>query len=364
LFWMILSAFRKDPVERLKHFFVVLSLVFLIQAPFFLRNLSFRQEPVSRVQALGVMVERPGLDTLIANFVRNMATHMSVGIQEVNDKGIAFLGQGFQKMGLDLNPSRSGFGNYKFTLPKTSTSDDTATNPLHFFLILLLSVALSWPRRFSADLKKYWVCLLFMMIVLSWYVRWQPWIARFHLPFFVLSAAWMAVTLDRVRSVRWKALVAVLFLVMAIPFLTHGFPRRMMGRKSMLRSPRIARHYMYDHSAYLIAKAVVDMVRSSPCRDIGLIISNDGWESPWWALLNAAKEGYRIEHVLVSNGLEKAPYPLGPFAPCLVIVDPDRIADEEGMRGQGFAKVRTVTFGPRAVSLYMDPRMFVGQGRP
>jgi hypothetical protein len=57
------------------------------------------------------------------------------------------------------------------------------------------------------------------------------------------------------------------------------------------------------------------------CRNIGIITNEDGWEYPWWILLQREYKGqpFRLEHVEVKNLTSRLNYPQGQFIPCALL---------------------------------------------
>src|SRR5207248_2541104 len=89
---------------------------------------------------------------------------------------------------------------FEFHFPEMSSDEDFAGNPLH--IVLMLVVFCIWLFLFRKDalLSVYTGGLIGAALLFALIVCWQPWITRFHLPFFVLASVWMGVILGRLKN--------------------------------------------------------------------------------------------------------------------------------------------------------------------
>jgi hypothetical protein len=213
-----------------------------------------------------------------------------------------------------------------------------------------------FSRWRSSDLVKYWFVLIVMAVLFSATVRWQSWISRFHLPFFILGSAWIATMLERILSFKGRVIIVVFLIIAAVPFVINGYPRRLVGKKAIIQLPREQRYFVHSPPTYFFYKTAADLVKHSGCKEVGLMIGSDDWESPLWPMLDVPGSGIRLEHVFVSNGLERVKYPLGDFTPC-AIIDIGGLSNEPLQHG--FRPVMDIKRGGDHVVVYGRARDIV-----
>jgi hypothetical protein len=254
--------------------------------------------------------------------LRNAGMHMGTSIPQVNKfltRGVYGLASIFR---LDLNDTRATFAPYRFEVQKPSSCEDDAGNLFHFVLFVVLTV-LAVLAGIRGDGWKLWGMMFAMAVIFAFFVRWQPWVSRLQLPLFVLAAGWAAAVMERVIPGRWRPAIVLVLVVMALPFLLSGWPRRLVGKKTILAKTREEIYFMQNKPLYAEYAAEADRIASAAragCRDIGLVIGNDSWEYPLFPLLQArGVRGFRLEHLVESGPFAKVPYPLGDFRPCLVV---------------------------------------------
>jgi hypothetical protein len=93
----------------------------------------------------------------------------------------------------------------------------------------------------------------------------------------------------------------------------HYFPQGFDARPILTQS-RIEGLFANQPQLFGVYSAAINAIMATNATRIGLVLGQDAWEYPIWALLRqrAPDRSFRIEHV----DLPGAPsYPLGPFAP-------------------------------------------------
>lgn len=279
------------------------------------------------------------------------------------------------------------------------------------FLFILLSAGL---RRNRTALL-YMSMLVVSALLFCLLFKWQPWHSRLHLPLFVLFSPLIGLVLEAVDTAaiarfarKWRYLLAVpvlggiavtafllphwpgirtsyrvalaaflltlvlvlvplltrhkptnwitvlclALIVLASPYVLANMSRPLLGKGSVLTTPREELYFASRPALMDSYMQCAGSIRESGARDIGLIIGEDSYEYPLWALLGNVQEArYRIEHVDVTNSTAAAEAPSG-FKPELIVLTgvsrPDEFTDEYGT----YVLARTFGAGVSEVDLY------------
>jgi len=253
---------------------------------------------------------------LWVNILRNIGLHLSVPWMDVNAHTVQTLTRAARFLGADINDPRATFSD-PFTLRSMNFDEDYTGNLLHVLLFagvfLLFWFSRSLKRR--AGFYVLTVALAFLLFCLV--VRYQPWNSRFHLPVFILFCPVAGMVLEHFLNKKSVVVGFVLFLA-ALPWMFFNQQHPWIGQDSIWRQPKMAQYFYkrpYLALPYLVGAGYL---KSTGCRQVGLLISAGTWEYPWWTFLQGPH--FRMEHVQVANPSGTLPYPLGDFQPCALVV--------------------------------------------
>ncbi len=265
---------------------------------------------------VNVINESFGLKDLGLNVLRNIRIQMTTSWGGLNKKMTGALAQAAKSFGADIVDLQETFGEDSIN-QKMNLDEDYAGNCLHAALFVIVFAAAWFCRGPKARAGPYLCVLLSSFLLFCLIVRYQPWNGRFHLPFFLLFCPVAGLVLE--RYLKQKSVVVVLVLAGgALPWLFMNDQHPWFGGLSIWKQPKYVQHFYKD--PYLIQPyaAAQEYLKSTGCRQIGLMIGADTWEYPWWVLLKG--QDVRIEHVGVSNRSSSLKYPLGDFMACALIV--------------------------------------------
>jgi hypothetical protein len=138
--------------------------------------------------------------------------------------------------------------------------------------------------------------------VLSIGIKWNPFISRYFLPVFVISAPFISLLSDETKLRPFVNSCAVALLVLSFIVLAHNEMRPLVGPKSVFITNRIDQYFMVGPQAKPYFIATANMIKGQSITNIG-IFDRDGnmWEYLLWILLKENGVNYRIEHVDVEN---------------------------------------------------------------
>ncbi len=294
---------------------LILMAVTLCSAPFYARLLQISSSP-AKAMAMGgdLAAERFGIAELVSSASKNLAMEISLPFDGWNsgvEKGVARL---HQWIGVPLKDPQLATG-HDFDIVY-EIDEDVASNPLHMFLIIFTGVGFFFIRKKTRQAWFLWTALILGALLFCITVKWQPWITRFHVSFFLLAAPLVVIVLE--RSCSRKVLIflfGLLFLASLHP-LTLNNTRRIFPEKSMFLYTREQLYFSRWRSAVMMYQTILRDIRAAGCSSVGIIMGGDSWEYPFWALSDGKT---RFEHINVATGAEKFEYPSGAFMPCAVI---------------------------------------------
>jgi hypothetical protein len=218
--------------------------------------------------------------------------------------------------------------------PRFSIFEDDAGNFVHFSLMIAaLPILLFWSTRGIHALRPYSLCVVLGFLLFCFFLRWQPWHSRLHLPLFLLALPCVALVIDWYLP-RWgKTMLAALLFIQAMPFLLFNSSHPILGSSSVFAVDRARLMFVGRPDMEMPYKTVASALLASSCREAGVMIGGDNWEYPLWALTQ-----YRVtfEHVGVRNETSK----LGSAAkaPCAVVTT-DPTIDSVRVGGRTYSRV-------------------------
>ncbi|WP_213450297.1 hypothetical protein [Rhizomonospora bruguierae] len=192
---------------------------------------------------------------------------------------------------VDPQDPRITFPHTTFPVPAWYPDEDKAAFPVTGVLaIVAAALALSRPGLLSDRVRRlrgYAGAVVLSALLYPATVKWQPWGNRLLLYALVLAAPLAGLWLDRLLRTRLPAVAAAavlaVSLVAGVLAVGYGYPRRLVGRGSVLttrewelrflRRPQWAGDYRW--AAGQVAGA----------HRVGMVLRNDDWEYPWWVLL-------------------------------------------------------------------------------
>jgi len=261
--------------------------------------------------------------SVASNVIRNIGLHISTPFESVNsllENGIYDL---HSVIGIDPNDTRTTWAGTKFHIGYISRHEDEAGNLLHLALIIstIPIIVLQQPRQ--KDLVYYLVCLVSAFILFNLYLKWQPWNSRLHLPLFILWSSIIGLSLSKIRIHGVANVYITILLLGALPYILINKSRPIMGQESILGASRTELYFRSHPSLTEPYISSAQFILKSQCSDIGLVLSSDDWEYPFWVLLHDEdKRTIHIEHVNVTNRSQviSQNYPFNSFTPCAIVV--------------------------------------------
>jgi len=331
LIWLVGLAFISRLRIRWQQVLVVISLVVIINTGFVLRSvLAFPSRTLMEATQEGrsVLNENFGPDIFLINVLRDTGMYVGTSSERLNKKitqGIRFLPA---VIGINIDDPRATLSGTHFQINKPTRDENATSAGVHFILTVIFLLLVWFLPKTSSGLRAYGLCLISMAVVFCVAVKWQPWLTRLQLPFFVLASAGIGVLLEKVRFSFLQLVIITSLFFFAIPYTINSYPRHLFGKKNVFMQTREEQYFSMSKGRYKNYAQISDLLAASGCHDIGLVIGGDDWEYPLWPLLkDRGMTNMRLEHIEIKGPLAQIPYPLGDFHPCARITVAGPVAE-------------------------------------
>ena len=147
-----------------------------------------------------------------------------------------------------------------------------------------------------------WLSLGFIMALL----RWQPWGTRLMYPALAVTVI-MSVNMLYCLMRRWKkpvtaavlGILIVLATMLAVPSVTYNLQPAVEFVKGGCQN-RINQYFKSNHREDGYAK-MIELAQNDQAKDIGLIISGDGYDYPLWLMLRKDYPEAKLRHLIKEN---------------------------------------------------------------
>lgn len=275
--WWMGSASAR--IKYLKRAAPLLLLVIAVNVPQYVRCYELTGSPLgvplpdggTRVHQT---VDQINLKGTLANVLRNASLQLGTPSQRINLRIEQAFRWSIRKIGADPDdPEMIWLKGGPFRVNHTSLSEISASNPLHFFLLMIAIGLASWKREGVTRRSELWFALglIGAFFLFSALVQWQLWSSRHELPLFVLGAALVGLILDQ-RFPRWVGTaIGVLLLIFALPFALTNHHRSLVrwSHGDDVYQPRSVLYFTDTHETLAPTFiAAADAVNKLDCANI------------------------------------------------------------------------------------------------
>ncbi len=319
--WFVLMDVQRDRRQVFKHIFAIAAVIALINSGHYLRNIELFGAPTS-TYPYKWSPDAYGIPILISSIVKNASLHMALPLDFINtdalEKAIYKL---HEILGVAINDPRNTFGtdfNLQVLIP---TFEETAGNPIHFWLLLLAAAVCLSSRslRRNKYLVSYLTTVLYSFLLFCWLIKWQIWHSRLHLPIFVLISPFIGIVFSKNYHKNIGNVIMIVLLQTSLVYVLLNDVRPLLGEQNIFNTNRIEQYLIPVRNAKINYINAAKFVSQTECKNIGLSLST--MEYPWWILLNESHKVSRIEHINVKNisSVKYRSYPYNNFTPCAII---------------------------------------------
>lgn len=325
--WFVIRLFQQ---LTLRQFFlwalVLLALVVGLNGGYLIRNWITYQHPVDPVAMSQHRTEAFSLPVLLSNVARNLSSHAQTPWPWtrtwIYDRMIGF----HEAIGVDPSDPRTTV-NCDYEVPGFITSEVLSGNPLHMSLILVAFLGVgvfSLRRKATGPVLILSLTAAAAFVLFSLFFKWQCFSARYHFPFFFMTAPVVAFLFDRLDRRGWaSALMGLAMLALGGLWLFSLRPRPIFPWRGMTQETSIfenrTRLYFPSDMMYETFMDLGPVITESGCEAIGVRLRGSSMEYLYWVALDMPRDSVRISWLVA--GTPSAQYRDPDFKPCAVICE-------------------------------------------
>ncbi|MBW4604836.1 MAG: glycosyltransferase family 39 protein [Calothrix sp. FI2-JRJ7] len=266
LIWVTLSQVKYLRFSVCKPALFVASFALVININHYLRNYFVFNSPLG--EPGDYTNEILSVNVMIPNILRNLALHIATPI---------------------------GF----------SGEENGAGNLLHLLLIITCIVIFIFRNQLKLKFPKqagsYLLTVCATFCIFCYLVKWQPWNARLHLPFFVLSTPFLGLVLSNLPKKVIHS-IAIVLILSSLPWVFFNRYRPVIDSNNIFQTPRVEQYFKNRPKLQQPYIQAVQYLNSNQCYKVGLMMGKDTWEYPLWMIMQQYPENqYQIRHVNVFN---------------------------------------------------------------
>lgn len=242
---------------------------------------------------------------LVSNLTRNAALHADMPFPRAENWLTINILRLHEGLGIsESDPLITMNGG--FYIPAINTSERTSGNPLHAMLIIfsfVFIIGMVVLGKEDPGILVFAGAIFFSLLLFCYLLKWQPANGQLHLPYFVLFAPLVAILLDKITRFRFETLIAALLLIYSVPWLFMTSERPVITVEgvtspiSVFSSQREAMYFVTNPEDYAPYRAITETIREAGITSVGLDLTEESEEYPFWALLGAPSTDLRIEWV-------------------------------------------------------------------
>jgi len=314
----------------------------LLDGPHLLRNQALFGSPFGSRYMFALQRNADvSLGVVGSNALRNLSLHAATGWEPLTQGLNRLLAGAHRLTGRDLNDRRTTIVNATFAFQTGFPINDNLTGDFHHLLLILLAL-LTWAfpkarRKCPCRLPLLLAALVGLSFLLFCaYLRWQPWHARFHLPYFLLLLPVAGVTLVLAWSPWPVRTVAGGLFALALVCIGWNRSRPLLTGSEFIFQPREQQYFLQVPRLYVPAAQVAGDIVAAGCQTVGLQARHDFFagldelEYPTWVLLRNRGFRGRIYHVGFTN--ESLGLPTARLADLDAVIAPAATAAEWSRR--------------------------------
>lgn len=259
--------------------------IFIINVGHFSRNYKINQDILNIDDTEHKMYSNEEMNGkyFISNLLKNVGLHIGYPFNDVYED---FILEFHDNHKIDINNSKLNFNGTKYGKPLDfETHEDLVPNTFHFLTLIVLGFFL---LIYSLLKKKYTHLILLLLIVFQislfvFYLKWQPWHTRLHIPIFVFSSLLVGICLNLIKNKYLLNLLVSFFLINFFFYFTYNSLRPIITnlkytKNININDVRFKKYFANQISLYPEYSAVLNKMHEYNIKKIGLELYD--WEYP------------------------------------------------------------------------------------
>jgi post-segregation antitoxin (ccd killing protein) len=312
LYIIIILRQRVGMIKMLLWAVLAFAIMGMVNGGHFYRNQKSYGQFYRPVELTTQMNEARNWRIMVSNITRNAALHADLPVHRAD----TWLKENLEKLHsmleLDISDPRTTIGD-TFYIPQVNTSEMTSGNPVHAAIIVFSITAVVGMvilGKEDPEILIYLGAIFFSMILFCYVLKWQPTGGRFHLPFFFLFSPLVSVLLDKLEKFELETVLAVILLLYALPWLFQTQERPVIPnenrtyQRSVFNDKRERLYFATDPEDYKAYWSITNTIKTLGINQIGLDLTAESEEYPFWAMLGAPDETLHIEWVDTDSASE------------------------------------------------------------
>ena len=312
--WLLINVIKKKPYHFL-HLLIIPLIIVLLNFGQFTRNINLYGNPIGIHQDnahTSITNEAVDLPSISSNVVKNLSFNLTVPNSRINEMTRNTIVAIHDYLGTSVNDKKTSFEKFWIHF---SLYESTASNTLHFLIIIFIIFLMIARRFFDTSVWTYVGSIAAGFLFFSIVLKWQPWGNRLILPLFILFAPFVGFSLFKLQSKILSFVVIISIVPYAFPYVFMNQIRPLIGTiEKPLASKFIMKaapvwtgsrnklYFMVYPELHKPFEEIANIIRTSNCKRIG-INSRNSWEYPLWVLTREKKNtsNPKIFHIGVTN---------------------------------------------------------------
>jgi 4-amino-4-deoxy-L-arabinose transferase-like glycosyltransferase len=311
---VFIMLFKMKKFAYLGYSIVTVIIIISINSGHYLRNYNLNNNILGINETISKKYsnEKMSIELLLSNILKNTGLQIApFPINKISDTVIYKL---HSFAGVNINNSETNFHNLNYRGSSKPNHDDDASNPIHFFFIVLSFILIGayfLKNKKNLMLILYVTMILLQVIFFCLYLKWQPWHTRLHLPLFLESVPLICYALS-INNIFKKLLnkTIIIFILYAFFIVLINYSRPFISLSHItsqisIFDNRYKKYFANRLDLYDEYNAVIQNISKFNFRNIGLLFSEDSWEYPLFSQFYG--KGMNPIHIKVSNITKNIP---------------------------------------------------------
>lgn len=293
---------------------VIVLIVISINSGHFIRNYKLSNNFLGIDKSESMMYSNQNMTPklLVSNIIKNAGLHTGpYPINYLSDKVIFKL---HSLMGVNINNPDTNIAGMHYTgSPDVPNHEDSASNPFHFILLLLSFIFISYNflKTKKAGIITIYILMFILQVVLfSFYLKWQPWNTRLHVPLFLIAIPIIIYAANKSHIfLKTQQIIIPILIIYAFGLILFNKSRPILSNEYTspikLTDNRFKKYFTNRPELYNEYKFVLDNINKTDAKNIGLMLGTDDWEYPLFT--TSYIENINPIHLKVTNISKKIP---------------------------------------------------------